>query len=307
MRFFSKSLADRLMPAFAHLPLVSTRAVVSINLADGAHMRLVPPWSDDEFMINQTVIMPKNSTFHGVYVSGEESMNFYDEDSETAYFWTNDVEALPGWVIGAPLRAIFHWIFSAREIQLVHGAAVGRGHESVLLTAKSGSGKSTTALACVLSGMTYLGDDYVGVSVGADGIVAHSLYDSAKMTPHTQEMFPEYAGHVVSVPSADDRKSVVYVSQVFPKQVLHASHIRAILIPAIDGEAKTSSLIPARKYEALRALAPTVFFQLPDTDQSLMGRLAEIVARVPCYHLRLGSDVRAIPDALDSVFSASSL
>ncbi len=301
LRFFCELLAERLMPAFAHLPQFSGAPDIVVNIGDGSIMPLTPPWSHADFL--QSAADAPLTSFRGVYISGEESVNFYDADSGVAYFWTNDVSVLPGWVVGAPLRAILHWVLSSRDIQLVHAAAVGRGDETVLLTAKSGSGKSTTALSCVLSGMTYLGDDYVGVTAGANDLVAHSLYDSAKMTPNTQKMFPEYAEGVVTVPSVDDRKSVVYLSQIFPERVRTISSVRAILIPSIDSAAEASFLIPARKHEALRALAPTVLFQLPGAGTMLLGRLAEIVSCVPSYHLRLGSDVRAIPSVIDTVFS----
>ncbi len=303
LRFFCEQLAERLMPAFAHLPKFSGAPDIVVNLVDGSIMPLMPPWSRADFLQSGADVSLNRSSFRGVYISGEESLNFYDAESRVAYFWTNDVGALPGWVVGAPLRAILHWVLSSRDIQLVHAAAVGRGDETVLLTAKSGSGKSTTALSCVLSGMTYLGDDYVGVTAGANDLVAHSLYDSAKMTPNTQKMFPEYAEGVVTVPSVDDRKSVVYLSQIFPERVRTVSSVRAILIPSIDSAAEASFLIPARKHEALRALAPTVLFQLPGAGTMLLGRLAEIVSCVPSYHLRLGSDVRAIPSVIDTVFS----
>lgn len=302
---FDRVLKDRLLPAFAHLVQTSEAPDFTVHLIDGSVMPLVPPWSQEEFVVDQAERSLQSRDFYGVYMSGEESLNFFDTEKNTAYFWTNDVAALPGWVIGAPLRTILHWILSSRNIQLVHGAAVGKGDQAVLLTAKSGSGKSTTALACVLSGMNYLGDDYVGITPEEDSLAVHSLYDSAKMTPTTGAMFPELNDRIVVVPSADDRKSVVYLSQLFPERVVTTSQIRAILIPQVDREARVTWLRPARPAEALHALAPTVFFQLPYADRSLMERLARIVSHVPSYHLSLGSDVRTVPHVVDQILSSS--
>jgi len=64
----------------------------------------------------------------------------------------------------------------------MHGAAVSLNGKSILLTAKGGSGKSTTALSCFFAGMSYLGDDYVTVKSG-DVITTHSIYSSTKLFP----------------------------------------------------------------------------------------------------------------------------
>ena len=48
--------------------------------------------------------------------------------------------------------------------QVVHAASVGTKDGAVLIVGKGGSGKSTSALACLNAGMYYLGDDYTLIS-----------------------------------------------------------------------------------------------------------------------------------------------
>ena len=47
----------------------------------------------------------------------------------------------------------------------------------VLIAGKSGSGKSTSTLACLTSGLLYAGDDYVLVDIAGAAVRAQSLFD----------------------------------------------------------------------------------------------------------------------------------
>lgn len=249
-----------------------------------------PPWSDKKFTSNTI-----DENFFGIYVSGEESLNFYDPATKTGYFWIHDAQRMPDWSLGAPFRTILHWFLHAEKIHFLHGAVVGHNGSSVLLTAKSGSGKSTTALASLLSGMEYVGDDYVAMTNESD-VLAHSLYSSAKVTRNGLTLFPELAPHVWNPNFSEREKAVLFLAHAFNEQIRSSLPITAILIPKITGT--ETRIVPATKMEALVAAAPTTLLQLPLAETNKLAVLKQIIEQVPCYFLELGPDIRAIPNVI---------
>lgn len=254
-----------------------------------------PPWSDERFTSNTI-----DENFFGIYVSGEESLNFYDPQTKTGYFWIHNAQRMPDWSLGAPFRTILHWFLHAEKIHFLHGAVVGHNGSSVLLTAKSGSGKSTTALAALLSGMEYIGDDYVAMTHTSD-VCAHSLYSSAKVTRNGLTLFPELAPHVWNPDFGEREKAVMFLSDAFKNQIRSSLPIVAILIPKITGT--ETNIVPATKMEALVAAAPTTLLQLPLAETNKLAVLKQIIEQVPCYFLELGPDIRNIPNVIKDFLS----
>lgn len=254
---------------------------------------IIAPWDEEKF---EKGVAPESKDLYGVYVGGEESLNFYDPKTKIGYFWTYDVARLPDWILGSPFRTILHWFLNDSKIHLIHAAAVGENGKTVLLTAKSGSGKSTTSMSCLLSGMHYLADDYVAVEMFPEGAVAHSLYHSAKVTKNGLGYFPEFKELIWNKNFSDREKAVIFISDIFPEQVVHKTTLDAIFIPKITG--KETRIVPATKIEAMLAMAPTTLLQLPMAETKKVNVFKEILGKVPCYILELGPDVRAVPEVI---------
>ena len=90
------------------------------------------------------------------------------------------VANLPWWEGGAPFRRQLHWALAPDALP-VHAAAVGDARGAALLVGRGGSGKSSTAVACLAAGLGFLGDDYCILRFEPEPVV-HSLYCSAKVT-----------------------------------------------------------------------------------------------------------------------------
>jgi hypothetical protein len=90
---------------------------------------------------------------------------------------TGDIRAHPA------STALAAWLATC-GVQVLHAGAVAFEGRAALVLGPSGAGKSTTALACLLDGAGYLGDDLTAVTV-TPGPTAHSLYATAKLTPET--------------------------------------------------------------------------------------------------------------------------
>jgi hypothetical protein len=309
--FYGQSVFEIFSLALNHHPLVDQEPELTIYAWDDTTTNETPsaPWDEKNFENKHK----SDTGFFGVYVGGEESLNFYDSENKVGYFWTHDANQLPGWVTSAPFRTIFHWFLAESNIHLMHGAVVGLNNKSILLTAKSGSGKSTTALACLLSGMDYLADDYVAITQVTDSgkikPFAHSLYHSAKITESGLDYFPEIREKIwnTDFDTREDKreKALFFLMDYFPDQVKHTATLDALIIPKITGG--VTRLVPTSKIQALLAIAPTTLLQLPLAETKKISAFKTIIEQVPCYTLELGPDVRAIPNLMKKFLKDGSL
>lgn len=196
-----------------------------------------------------------------------------------------------------PLRAVLYWWLRASDIQMVHAAALGTADGGVLIAGRSGSGKSTTALACLQSGLRYLGDDHVLVEPGSAPKV-HNLYCSAAL--HHADLRARF-DHLRTAQADDpaDPKSLLYLPA---SEVIPCTPLRAVLVPVIrPGAAHTVERIsPAA---CLAALAPSTVMQLPGAGESDFRRIAQVAAAVPGYRLHLTPDLATIPDLISDVLA----
>lgn len=295
LRSQSAELSEYFRKAFCHLPaLIGEPEDLTVFAWDatGSGVSLTPPWKSPEYFSLETEIRHQTEDgFVGVYSHYDDTMTLYDPTSKRAYFWIFDAAKAPVWIRAAPLRTLLQWVLGDRDIHLIHGAVIAEEGAAVLLTAKGGSGKSTTSLSCLKIGMQYLADDYVAVSRDAEP-TAYSLYNSIKVAPYYgQEFDPAH------VSETEGEKSVVYLAPLFPKQMAYSATLKAVLIPKI-AHRESTAIVPATKAEAMLALIPTTLFQLPLAESNKVQLLASIIAKLPCYTVELGTDTLEAAQAI---------
>ncbi len=218
----------------------------------------------------------------------ERSFSVFCANSKLAFFRVPDAYALPAWEQAAPFRRILHWWASQQGLQMVHAAAVGTPAGGILLVGKGGSGKSTTALACVGSHLGYAADDYCLLSPGPDPQV-HSLYGSGKADPGAAARLPNLRPAFERSRLHEQEKAVIFVNEHDPDSILRSFPLRGIVVPRIvEGGAHSIEQIP--KSDALRALAPSTLFQMPGDQAKSLARLASIVRQLPCWSLSVGKN-----------------
>ena len=228
------------------------------------------------------------------YHLGPNIFSMIDLKENTALYWVKDSQALPYYELGSPLRTILHWWADRGSCQFVHAGAIGRSDGGVLLAGKGGSGKSTTALACLEAGLQYASDDYCLVQTEPQPFV-FSVYNTAKLRGDLDlARFPHLAPLVSNQEREQSDKAVLFLQQYFPEQVSRGFPLRAILLPVITGTEKTC-LKPASAAAVLTALAPSTLFQLPGAGAVAIKAMSKLVHAVPGYMLELGPDIAQIP------------
>lgn len=258
------------------------------------------PWQDEDFLARGVIQGYNTERIYTAFQHGSAAVSVLDNERDQAVFWTPD-PAVPYWEKGSPLRTILHWWLLNRGLQLVHAAAVGNSTGGVLIGGKGGTGKSTTALACLDSNLSYVGDDYTLLGLGS-GPVVHSLYNSAKLNRDQVQRFPDLQSKVDNLDESVEEKALLFVNEHFPARVATSLPVRAILLPRVTGLADTR-LKRVSVAMALAALAPSTIFQLPRAGNEAFKFLAEFTRQLPCFSLEVGTDLATIPPVIQRLLA----
>lgn len=200
--------------------------------------------------------------------------------------------------MGHAARIILNEWAKTRELFLVHCGAVGTPDGGVIFAGKSGSGKSTSALACLSEGrLRYAGDDYSLVSTAGQPYV-HGLYSSAKLKGEGDfQRFSHLLPLVSNRDRLDRQKALIFLTDAYRDRLISGFPLRAVLVPRVTGELETT-IEPSTPSVALRALAPSTMLQLPGDGKDVMRWLATLVRKVPIFTLRAGTRMPGISAAV---------
>ena len=313
--FVGEMPAPLLTRAFAHLEDAGTAPPdLTVSLFDGASAGIAPPlllkaylsavaYQWQEFLDSRGTLLH----FHAeprlaVYHPGADVLSLLDSEKRSALYFRRTGSSLPYYEVASPLRTMLHGWFRSLGMQFVHAAALGTAGGGVLLAGKGGSGKSTSALACLGSGLQYAGDDYCLVELGAAPRV-HSLYNTCKLIGDGDlQRFPGLAERVWNTRRTGDDKATIFLREHWPEQVSAGFPLRAILILRVTGE-RATRLRPARGMDALAAIGPSTIAQLPASDASDLRRLKEFAGSLPAWFLEVGTDLPQIPATIQELLA----
>lgn len=230
------------------------------------------------------------------------SLSVLDTRCDEAWYWMADAGRMPYWEQATPVKFLLDWWLSERDLKQVHAGAVGTPEGGVLLVGKSGSGKSTSTLACLQSDLLYAGDDYVAVAIEPQPYV-HSLYTSGKIMPDHVERLPFLLPVVANPDDLGIEKAVVYVHEHWPQAVTPGFPLRALLAPRVTPGLVESRVVEISRVEGLAALAPSTVFQMHTRAKQSLASMSRLLERIPCYRLELGSDIASIPRAIEGLLA----
>ncbi|MEO1591139.1 MAG: serine kinase [Cyanobacteria bacterium J06632_22] len=304
LRFGSAALIPKMTPALAHLEVPSNgTADFTIRLWDTVSSGVQipsPPWQDDPYAYGShgEVGCYSKTRVRIVFNFFVEALSMLNVEQNEAVFWVRDVNNIPFWETAAPLRILLHWWLGSRQLKYVHAAVVGTDTAGAMLVGKGGSGKSTTALSCLKSPLTYVSDDYCLLSAQGEPR-AYSLYSSAKLKPDNT-LLPELTPLIHNSDRKPDEKPYVLLHEHFPNKIVSSLPVRVILLPRVTGKAETT-VQAASGAAALLALAPSTLFQLPGGSSNAFQEMAALVKALPCYWLDLGTNLAQIPSVIADV------
>jgi hypothetical protein len=315
LRSASPEMLSRLTRAFAHLVRQpSDRADLTISLWDSVAAPESAPdlpdiggghqpgaffyHSDERVRAGFQLGTSGDARVLAVY-PGEVTpyVSALDGDAGQAWHWVADASCIPYWEEATPLCYLLDWWLARMGVRQLHAGAVGTTSGGVLLVGKSGSGKSTSTLACLDSDLLFAGDDFVGVGVEPEPYV-HSLYASGKVMPDHVQRLPFLLPALSNADALASEKAVVYAHEQWPRAVTEGFPLKALLAPRVIPGLVESQATEISRGQGLAALAPSTVFQMHTQAGSSLAAMTRLVERIPCYELQLGSDIGSIPRAI---------
>jgi hypothetical protein len=302
---FSGEALLSLTRALEHLAAADDHSTPDLTIclwdSESTGQRMIPrPWHESDFLARGVIQGYNTERIYTAFQHGSGAVSVLDQERSLAVFWAPESK-LPYWEYGSPLRTVLHWWLLSKGLQLVHAAAVGNSTGGVLIGGKGGSGKSTTALACLESNLSYIGDDYTLLGFDSHPVV-HSLYNSAKLNSDHVQRFPALLPKIANTERLADEKALLFVNEHYPLKVATRLPVRAILIPRVTGLAETS-LKRVSVAMALAALAPSTIFQLPRAGNEALKFLATFARGLPCFSLEAGTDLSTIPRLIEGLLA----
>jgi hypothetical protein len=302
LRFAGERLASALGAAFEHHPRSGRDADLTVLAWDCATADAPAPRISFDALdggITAGARLEGDQPVECRYDGARRILSVYDRGSHTALFCVADADELPHWERSSPFRQLLAWYFRTCGRHLLHGAAVGGPDAGLLLVGRGGSGKSSSALACLEwpePTLGVAGDDYCVVATEPRP-VAWSLYRSAKVAWPQLEWFPRLGAAVVNRSTPDDEKALLMLGPPVTEPLAHEVAIDAIVAPTVCVPGPTA-IDPLSRAAALQALAPSSMFQLAGPNAEDFRELARLVAGLPAWRLSLGGDPRAVPPVL---------
>jgi hypothetical protein len=228
------------------------------------------------------------------------AFSLFDRQRRHGVYWVESADNVPYFERAAPLRTMLSWGLADLGLQSVHAAGVGRPEAGVLLAGRGGSGKSSTALRCLESGMGYLADDYCLIS-DSPPPEAFSMYSVAKLNGVADlQRMPSFLPHIVNPEAAVEEKLMMYLAERFADQLITSFPVRAVLVPRVTDRPDTV-LKPITAAAAMRALGPTTLLQRPGAGPEAMRAMSSFVSSLPCFELQLGSRSEEIPRVIEDL------
>jgi len=318
LRLAGKTLAQRIAEPFAHVRMTPVQAMAA------SPCLTIDLWDERETGIRAAVETAANDfkvtlpTAGGAFAVSPDGRLIGYRIRQTVAWLDRKAERIVGSVEcadelslherGKPLQVLLSVWHADQGTHVVHAGLVADNGNGVLLAGKGGTGKSTSTLACVSAGFTYVGEDCIGLADRrGHAFVGHSLYSSTWLEPADVARFPLLAPHAVPATHPEERKSLILLSRAVGLQFARAVLIRAVALPRVVAAAE-SRIRPASKHEALFALAPSSLLEMvPRPGARGLERLADLVERVPAYWLEMGGDLGRIPHCVREMLATATL
>ncbi|MBU3728297.1 MAG: hypothetical protein FGM37_03485 [Phycisphaerales bacterium] len=301
IRFANTALRHAIGRALEHLrmPLAMDPPDLTIGVWDSVSAGVPmprPPWPLDCLTARGDIAgfgSPQcRVSFH--VPSGMLSM--LEPDTGRGMLWIRDAAAIPRYVRSMPMLPILHWWTGGHGMQLVHAGAVGDASGGALLAGAGGSGKSCTALACALAGMSYVSDDYCVIGSGPSPR-AHSVFSTGRLHASDVARLQPPDAWMRCSDSRPDDKTILFLGDCASGLVTPELPITVILLPR-SGRWRETCCEPASPSAAMRSLMDVTMSQLPHAGQHAVGLIASLVRSVPCRYLNLGADGRPVADVV---------
>ena len=235
--------------------------------------------------------------YHIILPGSYQRLSVRDNRNAVTYICYEQGTATPETCATKPFTNEIQWWLWDHYL-LVHAAVVGAGGKGALVTAPSGGGKSTLALAALVEGMTFASEDFVLVPRQSP-TVGYTLFPTGNLLPDSLEMLPELKDGILEYMESRN-KYVVDLSRY--EQGFRSSIPLTVLVYPVISDLPEPLIRPAQSVRPFMMAATSAAKQVKSR-----GKLAESVQAIfgvfktlPAYEMFLTHDVRRNARALKS-------
>ena len=301
IRFRSPEVADRyeratravaIDPAVAALEPVA----LSIGCWDTATTGIgLPdlPWFDENLLHRDRVRGHTTGDVRATYQQSEGLLHLYDGRQAVGLLHATSAAAVQPWTDRAPFRTFIGWWTSDLGLAMMHSSCVATDRGAALIAGSSGSGKSTTAMTCVLAGFSFLCDDACIVDLDAvGGPAVHAVYGRSKLEPD--------AANRLGLAAGPDGGPLL----TEPDRTVREAPARVLLLPQVTG-ARETRIEELPRTEVIRTLVGGSIREGGGLGGRALQEMTRVVRTLPSYRLRLGTDVDGVSAAVAEAIEAS--
>jgi len=302
-RCVGRKLAEQVARSIDHLPVVDAAVPPELSIdfwdehATGVACSIRP---DDPSLGPFGKVLYSSDSRYMTY-QRPEFTSWYDRRTARIIAWYRSADRVYLDQRAKPFKAhIFEWLRD-RGVILIHAGLLSRGEIGVLMVGRSGSGKSTTSLACLAAGFDFLSDDFVGLQELPDGtFCGHSLFATSVLDREHLARFPAFRPDAEPTAHEHEHKSFLPLVQRYRQQLSLMAEPHLVLLPRVVDSPHTSYR-PASKVDALLALAPPSLLSMPRPRRETFALFCRLVEQLPAFWLELGRDIDAIPCVVDQI------
>jgi hypothetical protein len=188
-----------------------------------------------------------------------------------------------------------------RGYYLIHAFSLSRHGRALLLSGPTGCGKTTSGLALLRAGWSYLGNDVALLQQRPDGVYALPMPGPLAVRRHTLKLLPWLGekDHAAAVPSEPNRLQLS-IRQWFDGWAA-ASPVTAVCFPTIEDRPHTSLAALSQSLCLARLLEQSVDRWDQHTLLGHVNLLHGLSRQSDAYTVRLGRDPARLPALLQSI------
>ena len=248
------------------------------------------PWETPNNLVEDSFVQFHLAEFFVSQFDNQSILFIYNEQENQAICIIQDAKNLNNSFRSSPYFKLIALWASKQKLNILHAGCVSYANKAVLIVGKSGKGKSSTSVQCLIGGLDYLSDDYIVVDINGEKPIAHSLFNTGKLKNKHIDRFNKIQGKYIQGILDKNDKPLLFLHDYFNEQIIKSAEIKAIIVPNIVQEKHASYefISPA---ESLRALAPSTLIQLKINNLNELHSLANLTRNLPNYQLNIGSDL----------------
>jgi len=252
------------------------------------------PHQDNE----NTVLVINRGAIHLQYNPEGQILSLIDTERSLAFYAVQDCISLPDYEVCTPMRMIINWFLVMTNQTFLHAACVGWQGTGALLVGKSGAGKSTTALQCLIRGLSFLGDDYVAVSASLPH-TAHRIYYGCKIMDDALIRMPSLQPYVIPTNKTKE-KNVAILDKSYALSMADPTLLLSYILRPVQTHAAKTTFRSVSAMAVLGEFAGSTILQMPGAGATMLRALSTLCQHLQTYDVMMSDDPDEVAGAIQT-------